>query len=322
MSWSIRVIIMCVVIVFLVGIGSLWWGDGISAVDKSDNTTITFSVKPGESIRSIASRLASERIVRSRTVFFLLIKIMGIDNNVQAGDFLVKRSMPAEEIATALTRGAIDVWVTTLEGWRIEEIATKLTEELKIPGQEFIALAHEGYMFPDTYLLPKSASAAAVVEIFQANFDKRVTPDMRAQAANVGLTFEEVIILASLVEREGRTAEDRQVIAGILLNRLNIGMSLDVDATLQYVIGYDVSEKTWWKKGLTNEDKKINSPYNTYKNPGLPPAPISNPGLVSIKAVLSPQESEYLFYLHDAEGQIHYAKTLADHEANIAKYLQ
>jgi len=321
-SWPLRFLILCIVIIVLGIAGLLLWQDGVSPVDESDEKSLTFTVEKGESIRAIAGRLASQRLIRSRTVFFLLVKLKGIDDEIQAGDFHVARSMKADEIADALTHGAIDVWITTLEGWRVEEIATKLTEELKIPGQEFIAASEEGYMFPDTYLIPKNTSGASVAAIFRANFDKRVTQEMRETASSEGLTIDQVVILASLVEREGRNSVDRPLIAGVLLNRMKLQMPLDVDATLQYAKGYSVSEKSWWKKNLTDEDKRIDSPYNTYKNAGLPPGPISNPGLVSINAVLHPTPSDYIFYLHDPSGEAHFAKSLREHEENIDKYLR
>ncbi len=321
-SWPMRVFILFVVIVLTCIVGFLWWMDGTSPVDTSEQASVTFTVNRGESIRTIAGRLASERLIRSRTVFFLVVKMKGIDNSIQAGDFQLNRSMNAEGIADALTHGAVDIWVTTLEGWRNEEIGAKLSAELKIPEQEFIAEAQEGYMFPDTYLLPKNASASAVVAIFRANFDKRVTQELRNAAATEGLNLDQMVTLASIVEREGRTSEDRAVIAGILMNRLAKKMPLDVDASLQYIAGYSLAEKSWWKKALTDADKKIDSPYNTYKNVGLPPGPIANPGLSSVTAVAYPKKSDYIFYLHDPQGGIHYGKTLEEHEANIRKYLQ
>ena len=144
---------------------------------------------------------------------------------------------------------------------------------------------------------------------------------MRTAAIKSGLTFEQIITLASIVEREGRTASDRPVIAGILLKRLRANWPLETDATLQFALGYQPQEKTWWKKEITVEDKKIDSPYNTYLNTGLPPGPIANPGLQSIKAVIYPEPTDYWYYLHDSKGVAHYAKTLDGHNANIAKYL-
>ena len=136
------------------------------------------------------------------------------------------------------------------------------------------------------------------------------------------LTLEEVIILASIVEREGKTGQDRPVIAGVLLNRMQKGWPLETDATLQYALGYQSKDKTWWKKTLTQDDKLIDSPYNTYMNPGFPPGPISNPGIQSINAVIYPKKTEYMYYLHDEKGNVHFAKSLEEHERNIETYLK
>ena len=136
------------------------------------------------------------------------------------------------------------------------------------------------------------------------------------------MTLDEVIILASIVEREGKTGIDRPVIAGVLLNRMENGWPLETDATLQYSLGYQSKEKTWWKKELTDEDKQVDSPYNTYKNIGLPPGPIANPGVQAITAVIYPKKTDYMFYLHDTKGNVHYARTLEEHEKNIEMYLR
>jgi UPF0755 protein len=317
----IRIIIFIIVILIAIGGIWLWWSDGISPVDTQDKTAVNFIIKKGEGIKGISARLAQQNLIRSPTVFYILVKLNGIEKQIQAGDFRLIRSMDAETIAKELTHGMLDVWVTTLEGWRSEEIATKLTQELDIPEDEFLKYSREGYMFPDTYLIPREATAAAIAQLFMDNFNKKVTPEMLSQASRIGLKSNEVIILASIVEREGRSDEDRPLIAGILLNRLKIKQSLDVDATLQYALGYQADEKVWWKKNLTNDDKKINSPFNTYMNVGLPPHPISNPGLASIRAVLNPTISNYYYYLHDVKGQAHYAETLDQHTANISKYL-
>lgn len=322
-SWLVRLAVFVLVFMVFGGFGYIWWIDGSGAISQTDTTVHNFAIKKGETVNTISSRLAAEGLIRSRTIFFLTVKRLGIDNKIQAGNFRLKRTMTAEQIAQALTQGTVDVWITTLEGWRVEEIAQLLSKELEIPEREFIAIAEEGYMFPDTYLLPKEATAAAVVQMFKNNFYKRVTPEMIQDAQSRGLSLQEVITLASMVEREGRTDADRPVIAGILIKRMNTpGWTLDIDATLQYALGYQSQEKTWWKKVLTNADKKIDSPYNTYMNGGLPPGPISNPGLASIRAVIYPQESDYWFYLHDPTGAVHYGKTLSEHESNIAAYLR
>jgi len=318
----VRFLLLLAVVAVLVLSGWLWWRDAISAVDPAEKTPKMFVVKRGEGVKSVASRLAAEGLIRSPTGFFLLVKSMGIARDLQAGDFRLNSSMDASNVARELTHGTLDVWVTTLEGWRVEEIAAKLTKELDIPESEFVKVAREGYMFPDTYLVPRDATVGAVAALFTTTFDKKVDEAMRADAKKTGLTFPEVMTLASIVEREGRTNEDRPVIAGILLKRLKADWPLQTDATLQYALGYQAGEKTWWKKSLYEEDKKVKSPYNTYTNPGLPPGPIANPGISSIKAVIYPKESDYWYYLHDPQGGVHYAKTLEEHNANIAKYLR
>lgn len=316
-----RLFIFLLVIALVGGGLSLWWYDAIAPVDPTDKNPVIFVINKGEGVKSISSRLAKQHLIRSPTGFFVLVKTLGIETQLQAGDFRLVRSMNSKDIAQELTHGTLDVWVTTLEGWRDEEIATKLAKDLDIPETEFLKYASQGYMFPDTYLIPKDATAAAIVDLFQHTFNSKITSQMRNDASKVGLSFKDIITLASIVEREGRTSSDRPVIAGILIKRLKADWPLQTDATLQYALGYQSNEKSWWKKYLTDEDKTVKSAYNTYRNKGLPPGPIANPGLSSINAVIYPAQSEYWYYLHDTKGQVHYGKTLEEHSANIEKYL-
>lgn len=294
----------------------------MTSVDPSDKTPEIFTVKRGEGVRSITTRLAENRLIRSSTAFYILVKVMGIEHDIQAGDFRLTRSMDATTLAKELTHGVDDVWVTVPEGWRKEEIATKLAKELDMPEQEFLKHAKEGYMFPDTYMISREASPAGIADMFLSNFNKKITQSLREDGRKTGLTFPEIVTLASIVEREGLSDEDRPVIAGILLNRLNADWPLQTDATLQYILGYQTREKTWWKKSLYDEDKSIDSLYNTYKHKGLPPGPIANPGLSAIKAVIYSKPSDYWFYLHDAKGVVHYGKTEEEHGANVSRFLQ
>jgi len=156
-------------------------------------------------------------------------------------------------------------------------------------------------------------SAFSVVKKMTDTFDSKV----KDLENNSGFSFDQAIILASLIERETKTDEERPVVAGILIKRLNSGWPLQIDASVQYAVG---SEKEWWPV-LTLDDLSVKSGYNTYMNQGLPPTPIASPGLSSIKAAFNPEESDYWYYIHDTKGQIHYAKTLEEHNANIAKYL-
>ncbi|MEK7587431.1 MAG: endolytic transglycosylase MltG [Patescibacteria group bacterium] len=321
-QFTSRFLVFLIVLFLAGGTGFLWWRKEISSVDSSDNVPISFTIEKGDGVKAIAANLAKKDFIRSPMSFFILVKVMGIERQLQAGDFRLKRSMDAGLIAQELTHGMQDVWVTTLEGWRKEEIATKLARDLDIPEAEFLQYAKEGFMFPDTYRVPRDATAGAVADMFRKTFDQKVTIQMRADAKKIGLSFEDALILASIVEREGRNDEDRPVIAGILLRRLKADWPLQADATLQYALGYQSFEKSWWKKELAEEDKSVQSAFNTYKNPGLPPRAISNPGLASIKAVLYPKETEYWYYLHDAKGTAHYASSIDEHNANITKYLR
>lgn len=317
-----RLAIFLLVILVVVGGSVVWWWQDIASMDPRDATPVMFTVQRGDGVKAIAANLSQKGLIRSPISFFVLVKLLNLERELQAGDFRLSRRMDARTIAEELTHGMLDIWVTTLEGWRVEEIATRVAKDLDIPEAEFLKFAQEGYMFPDTYLIPRDATAAAIADIFRKTFDAKVTAGLRQDAQKTGLTWAEVIVLASIVEREGNSDEDRPVIAGILLKRLKADWPLQADATLQYALGYQSYEKSWWKTSLTAADKTVRSPYNTYRNPGLPPAPISNPGLASIRAVVYPTETDYWYYLHDPQGRIHYARTIEEHNANIAAYLQ
>lgn len=318
----VRLLVFVFVLLFVLAGTGVWWQNATSPYDAKDETSVIFTIARGEAAKDIANNLAQEKLIRSPLGFYLFVKVSGLGQQMQAGDFRLSRSMNAETIARTLTHGMMDVWVTTLEGWRIEEIATKMAQDLAIPEKEFLRVAEEGYMFPDTYRVSQDASAAAIATMFKENLMTKLTPQMIADAQKKGMDLKKVLILASIVEREGHTNEDRPVIAGILLNRLEKDWPLQADATLQYALGYQTKEKTWWKKELTNADKEVDSPYNTYKYPGLPPGPIANPGIAAINAVIYPKKSDYMFYIHDPKGGVHYAKTVEEHNANVSKYLQ
>ncbi len=289
----------------------------LQAPAKSGEAQI-FVVKPGDPVQTIAKNLEEKKLIKNSLAFRLLISRMGIGKSIEAGDFRISPAMSAQEVATILTHGAIDVWVTIPEGYRNEQIAETLNSRLGIDKDEFIKKAQEGYMFPDTYLIPTDSSVGRIVLIMRQNFDTRVGDKLKNASSKY--SPEELLTLASIVERESRTDEERPQIAGVLINRLNIGMALQADATVQYVLGKNTSQSTWWPT-VEKSDYKTKSPYNTYAQAGLPPGPIANPGLASINAVANPTKSDYLYYLHDSKGQVYFAKTLEEHNANIAKHL-
>lgn len=316
-------IITLILLIVLVGGFYIFFREGSLPVNKESNEPQMFVIREGDDLNTIVTNLKNTKLIRSRVVFYLTVLRLGIDKNIQAGDFRLNQAMSAEEIAKNLTHGTVDSWITIIEGWRKEEVAEALTKKFNIPEVEFISKADEGYLFPDTYLIPNEASADAALQILYANFNNKFTPELEEKANKLGLSKEETVTLASIVEREAKFDQDRKIVASILLRRLNEGIALQIDATVQYVLGYQEKDKSWWKKNLTLDDLKIDSPYNTYVNPGLPPGPISNPGLASLEAVANADSNTlYLFYVSDKSGKLHYAKDLDGHNANIQKYLQ
>ena len=313
--------LIVVVIILLVGIAAtgFWWTNGLLPANTKDKTPVIFVVNKGEGVREIANHLKSEKLIRDPIVFFLLTRMQGSDKQIQAGDFRINASLTTQEIASNLTHGTLDIWVTIPEGQRALEIAQSLKN--KLPGYKASwdeeLIKNEGYLFPDTYLIPRDADIKFIINLLTNNFKNKYST---LDASQNGLTQNQVVIIASMVEREAKNDTDRPRIASVILNRLNIGMKLDIDATIQYALGYQPEQKRWWKKGLTTDDLKLNSLYNTYKVAGLPPTPISNPGLASLNAVINPAKTNYLFYMTDSKGINHYAETISQHNENIKKF--
>jgi len=280
-----------------------------------------FVINRGESAISFSDRLQKDGLIRSALMFRIYLKLSELDKKIQAGSFRLSPYKNAEDVAFALTRGRLDKWVTIIEGLRKEEVAEVLAKNIKIKKETFINKAEEGRLFPDTYLIPLDANEEKILEIFKINFDKKFGESLKKIKEESSLSNDEIIILASIIERETLTKEERSIIAGILIKRLNDGSPLGVDASIQYVLGYSEEEKSWWRKIITEEDLKMKSPFNTRENVGLPPSPICSPGLAAINAALNPQESPYYFYIHDNKGKVHYGKTFEEHQKNINDYL-
>lgn len=313
-----KLIWLIIFIVALFFLGKFWWNTQLKSV-SSDKSTKVFVIAKGAGVSEIAKKLKEENLIRSELAFKIYIKQDNLTDRLQAGSYKLSPSMSVEEIIENLKVGSEDIWVTLIEGWRVEEIAEKLNEQLKIDKKEFLKLAKEGYMFPDTYLFPKQSSARYVADTLKRTFDNRFSEELRTKMRSKGLTETQAVILASIVEREARSQKAREEVASILLRRLKIDMGLNADATLQYILGYQPEEKSWWKRHLTSEDKKVDSPYNTYLYRGLPPGPICNPSLSSLKAVANADpNTPYLYYYHDSKGNSFYAETLEEHNENVA----
>ena len=294
-------------------------------VDPQTQEKERFVIPKGQAVSVIGSRLQTAGLIKNSLVFQVIVKKENLDNKIQAGSFDLSPNMSTAEIAFELTQGTNDIWVTIPEGWRREEIAQSLAEqELEVfSADEFLSLTagDEGRLFPDTYLIPRQASAEQIGLLLGQTFERKVVKGLADEIVSSDYSFDEALVMASIVEREARGEEELPVVAGILWNRVELGMPLQADATLQYIKGYSGVEDSWWVPP-TAADKTLNSIYNTYRYPGLPPQPIANPGLMAIEAALHPAVTDYLYYLHDRTGEIHYARTLEEHNKNVATYLQ
>ena len=318
---KLKIVFLLTILVFL---GMYFvYTEGSLPVDKNNTGSTIFVIKKGEGLNSIIKRLATEDLIRNKLVFFAIALQKGIEKRVQAGDFKLSKKMSATDIAEAITHGTLDEWVTIVEGLRKEEIAQKLAETFTFSEISFIEQSKEGELFPDTYLIPKTATMDAIIQMMKLNYQKKMA-EARKERPFEKRSDREILILASLIEREAKFSDDRRLVASIILKRAQSNdMKLQLDATIQYALGYQRKEKTWWKRELTIDDLKVDSTYNTYERKGLPPAPICNPGLDSIKAALAADpNTPYWYYINDKKGRIHVAKTLEEHNKNIQEYIQ
>lgn len=299
---------------------------------NSDNDEkVIFEVTEGESVEQILQSLLDEELISQKNYYYtkFYLKRNNLGASLQAGVYDLPKNLTVVELVDTLQFGrSEEVWVTIPEGLRKDEIAARIEKELNGNGssefskeqflslstdQEFINTLEldvevsnlEGFLFPDKYSFPKTITTQEVVVKLVENFKQKVGEEY---------SYED-IIFASIVEREGYNSNDRPIIAGIILKRFDEGWLLQTDATLLYPVKD-------WEHTITIQDKEDDNPYNTYKNIGLPPTPICNPGLQSIKAVWNPVETDYYFYIHDNDGNAHYAETLEKHNENVNRYLR
>ncbi|NMC09336.1 endolytic transglycosylase MltG [Candidatus Microgenomates bacterium] len=298
--------------------------------NSNNSEKILFEIKSGESVDNILSDLIDKGLLKESYKYYtkIYLKLNNLGPKLQAGIYELPLNLNIIEIVQTLQNGKNqDVWVTIPEGLRKDEIAEILEEELKesnnskFSKEAFLNLTTdstyistlglvegisdlEGFLFPDKYAFPVDSTAEAVIAKMIINFKSRIGE----------YTYQDIVI-ASIVEREGFNSTDRPIIAGIIIKRFNEGWLLQTDATLLYPVKD-------WKHTITAEDKNDDNPYNTYKKIGLPPTPICNPGSESIKAVQNYTESEYYYYIHDNDGNPHYARNLEEHNSNVLKYLR
>lgn len=331
MKSLIKIFLLAVVTVAVITLLAKLNYDSVIEKPNSDSSErITLQIATGESVDTIISNLVQAGILKESwsKYFRMYLKLNDLSAKIQAGTYEIPKNLTIKEIAQTIQKSkGLDLWITIPEGLRKDEIAKILSEDLKSGGNTlfdentFLSLTNdseyisslgfeypldnlEGFLFPDKYAFSVDESTEQVLTKLIDNFKSKVgTKD----------PYEDIII-ASMVEREGYTSEDRPIIADIIKRRYAEGWLLQIDATLLYL-------PKDWKHVITKADKEDDNPYNTYKSQGLPPTPICNPGLEAINATRNPKPNEYYFYIHDINGYAHYAKTFTEHNSNIQKYL-
>lgn len=337
----ILLIISIFVIVFVIpAFGHFYYSFAINRPAQNDKEMM-FVIEKGTSVSEIASNLYLAGLVNSENLFKLYVYLNNLTKSIQAGSYVVPQGTSIVNLVRILQNGTDDVTLTFLEGWRVEEFALHASKNLQnIDYEDFVNIAKdkEGYLFPDTYFLNASIDEEQLISILTSTHEQKTSKIFSlTPPENIGLTKEQVMIFASILEREVFDPIDRPIVAGILINRFRENELIGADATTQYVKAtyYLCQEASslcpseevanaidWWPLELTATDLEIDSPYNTRKNFGLPPAPISNPGISSIQAVLNYEDTDFRYYLHDSTGKTYFATTLEQHNNNVANYLR
>lgn len=336
-----KLIAAIIVLLIVVWAGRhVWYSRALRAVDTTDDTRVTVTIPAGSSTATIADLLKEQNLIRSSSAFAAYVKAEDKAAALQAGSFVLRRNMTAQEVVDALSGGEREeISVTIPEGYTVEDIDELLAEKGLITAGELVDCANtcdfetfdflptgtkqaerggklEGYLYPDTYFV----SAADFVPKFflerlLGTFRTRVVNEYEQQIKSSGHTLHEIVTMASLVEEETRTDDERAVVAGILWKRFDEGIGLYVDASNRYIADKPTAT-------LTAADLDMDTPYNLRRYQGLPPGPITNPSLASIEAALTPESSPYYYYLHGTDGQIRYAVTNDEHNVNKARYLR
>ncbi|OGZ38605.1 MAG: hypothetical protein A3E90_01480 [Candidatus Portnoybacteria bacterium RIFCSPHIGHO2_12_FULL_40_11] len=291
----------------------------------------SFVIEKGESLKEISEHLEKEGLINQDYWFKFYVLGKGWAGRLQAGEYVLSPSMSILEIAENLAEGKTisDISITIPEGFTLKQIDSRLTQvglidkggllnfnqkEFLILNSQFSISNLEGFLFPDTYKFRKDNSLEEIIRKILNNFDKKLSEDLRAEIQKQRKNIFEIITLASIVQNEALTNEEMPVIAGVFSNRLTIGLPLQSDATINYITGKNLRQPSI-------KDTEVNSLYNTYLHKGLPPGPISNPGLDAIKAAIYPQKTDYFYFLHPLNGPTVFSKTLKEHNSNKAKYL-
>ena len=290
---------------------------------QESNFPRKFSIEPDESVEALCRRLEDEAYTSSGSLFCTYLVYSGLDRKIQSGTFTLKPELNSIEIAHTITNPeARDIAFYIYPGWRLEEIAASIDlSGFEFSGEEFLAYTFappdsiraqlqlpaqaslEGYLYPGEYSLEPHIDLESTIEVFLSNFRAHMqSTELLEGISAQQLTFHEALTLASIIERETRADEEKATIASVFYNRLAEGMRLQTDPTVQYALGFDEIEQTWWKTQLTEADMQVDSPYNTYLYAGLPPGPISNPSLASLEAVAFPAQTPYFYFRAKCDG--------------------
>ena len=290
----------------------------------SKGPLVVVKIEPGQSGSSVARLLKEKGVIKSELMFKLLLRLTSSARDLKAGRFDLRKNTSCFEVINCIKSGKCTHYekVTILEGWRSEEIAEELAEKGITNAQAFLDIVRakdlEGYLFPSTYLFAENTPAQKVVDEMLAQYKKNIAPLFKQYKTD--LSERQVLTVASIVEREAIVHDERPKIAAVYLNRFRIGKRLEADPTVQYALGFALKENRYWKKGLTYGDLKIKSPYNTYRNAGLPPGPICNPSRESVLGVLNPQKDfDALYFVADHGGRHVFSKTFDEHRRNIRR---
>ena len=304
-----------------IAIAGLW---SVKAYFFSQGPVVVVQIEPGQNISQISKILKKEGIVRSELLFKLILRLTVSPKDIKAGTFDLRKNMADLTVINCLKSSHCSHYekITILEGWRSEEIAEALAERNITNGQAFLDIVRqkqlEGYLYPSTYLFSQDTPPQKVVDEFLNQYKKNIEPLF--QEFPTDLTENQVLTIASIVEREAVHHEERPKIAAVYLNRFRINKKLEADPTVQYALGFSLKENRYWKKGLTLNDLRTDHPYNTYQNVGLPPGPICNPSAASVKGVLNPEtDFEALYFVADSGGYHVFSRTYEEHLAHIKR---
>ena len=305
---------LALLLIILVSFIAISWVAAFVPLDITSDRTMTFTVVKGEGSREIGLNLERQGLILWGPLFRVYVLTVGASYGLQAGDYELSPAMSMRHIANKMKQGDVKrEMITVIEGWNVKDIAKALETQGIIAVSGFVEnySSLEGYLFPDTYHVEQGMETKTLVEAMQKNFEKK-TAVLEPQIQNSKKSLADIVTMASLIEKEVQTLEDKKLVSDILWRRMQAGIPLQVDATIAYITGKKTTE-------ISREETQIDSPYNTYKYRGLPQGPIGNPGLESIQAALEPQNNPNWYYLSKPTGETVFSKTLEEH--NIAKAL-